>query len=117
MSAILLDGDYYDFVMSGHKTQEDLTLIAEDRLIPLKALAWHNLTRIQEAGEAVRSGDIRKHLEDVVNLSNLLSPQTRIILAFRISSDLREFIARVNVEEYPDFAKVKGRLVLAYVLE
>jgi hypothetical protein len=57
--------------MSGRKTREGLTWIAEDRLIPLKALAWLNLTRSQDAGVPVRSGNIRKHLEDVVNLSNL----------------------------------------------
>ena len=80
MSAILLDGDYYDFVMSGRKMREGLTWIAEDRLIPMKALAWLNLTRSQEAGTPIRPGDIRKHLDDVVNLSNLLSPQLRISL-------------------------------------
>lgn len=109
--------DYYDFVMSGRKTQEGLTWIAEDRLIPLKALAWLNLTRSQEAGAPIRPGDIRKHLDDVVNLSNLLSPQLRIGLGYRISADLQEFIAKVNVDAYPDFAQVKGRLVLAYGLE
>jgi hypothetical protein len=117
MSAILLDGDYYDFVMSGRKMREGLTWIAEDRLIPMKALAWLNLTRGQEAGAPIRPGDIRKHLDDVVNLSNLLSPQLRISLGYRISADLQEFIAKVNVDAYPDFAQVKGRLVLAYGLE
>ena len=117
MSAILLDGDYYDFVMSGRKMREGLTWIAEDRLIPMKALAWLNLTRSQEAGTPIRPGDIRKHLDDVVNLSNLLSPQLRISLGYRISADLQEFIAKVNVDAYPDFAQVKGRLVLAYGLE
>ena len=116
MSAILLDRDYYDFVMSGRKTREGLTWIAEDRLIPLKALAWLNLTRSQKGGVSVRPGDIRKHLNDVVNLSNLLSPQLKVGLALRISADLKEFIARVNVDEHPDFAQVKGRLVLAYGL-
>ena len=117
MSAILLDRDYYDFVMSGRKTREGLTWIAEDRLIPLKALAWLNLTRSQKDGVSVRPGDIRKHLNDVVNLSNLLSPQLKVGLALRISADLKEFIARVTVDEHPDFAQVKGRLVLAYGLE
>ena len=41
----------------------------------------------------------------------------KVGLALRISADLKEFIARVNVDEYPDFAQVKGRLVLAYGLE
>jgi hypothetical protein len=39
LSAILLDGDYYDFVISGRKTKEGLTLNAEDRLIPLKCMS------------------------------------------------------------------------------
>ena len=86
-------------------------------MIPLKLLAWLNLTRSQKDGVSVRPGDIRKYLNDVVNLSNLLSPQLKVGLALRISADLKEFIARVNVDEYPDFAQVKGRLVLAYGLE
>ena len=44
MSAILLDRDYYHFMMNGRQTRDDLTWIAEDCLIPLKALAWLNLT-------------------------------------------------------------------------
>lgn len=41
----------------------------------------------------------------------------RVSLAFRISADLLEFIAKVNVDEYPDFVQVKGRLAIAYGLE
>ena len=86
-------------------------------MIPLKLLAWLNLTRSQKDGVSVRPGDIRKYLNDVVNLSNLLSPQLKVGLALRISADLKEFIARVTADEHPDFAQVKGRLVLAYGLE
>ena len=86
-------------------------------MIPLKLLAWLNLTRSQKDGVSVRPGDIRKYLNDVVNLSNLLSPQLKVSLALRISADLKEFIARVTVDEHLDFAQVKGRLVLAYGLE
>lgn len=116
MSAILLDGDYYDFVISGRKTQEGLTWITEDRLIPLKALAWLNLTQSSKAGSSVRPGDIRKHLDDVVNLSSLLNPQSRIALAPRISADLREFISIISIDAYPDFTRVRERLELAYGL-
>jgi len=116
MSAILLDGDYYDFVISGRKTQDGLTWIAEDRLIPLKALAWLNLSRSQKAGASIRPGDIRKHLDDVINLSSLLNPQSRISLAPRLSADLRDFINLVSINAHPDFMRVKERLELAYGL-
>ena len=77
-------------------------------MIPLKLLAWLNLTRSQKDGVSVRPGDIRKYLNDVVNLSNLLSPQLKVGLVLRISVDLKEFIARVTVDEHPDFLKLKG---------
>ena len=117
LSAILLDSDYYEFVISGRKTREGLTWIAEDRLIPLKALAWLNLTRSQEAGVHVRSGEIRKHLDDIVNLSSLLNPQLKINVMHKISADLQEFIARVSHNGHTDFAQVKGRLASAYSLK
>ena len=116
MSAILLDGDYYDFVISGRKIKEGLTWITEDRLIPLKALAWLNLTLSRKAGASVRPGDIRKHLDDVVNLSSLLNPQSRIALTPRISADLRNFISMVSIDAHPDFIVVRQRLELAYGL-
>jgi hypothetical protein len=117
LSAILLDSDYYEFMMSGRKTREGLTWIAEDRLIPLKALAWLNLTRSKEAGADIRSGDIRKHLEDLVNLSVLFSPQMRFDGPLRISADLKEFIKRVTLDGNTNFTQVKERLMLAYGLE
>jgi len=117
LSAILLDSDYYEFAMSGRKTREGLTWIAEDRLIPLKALAWINLTRSKEAGVDIRSGDIRKHLEDIVNLSGLFSPQMRFDVPLRISADLKEFIKRVTSDGNTNFTQVKERLTLAYGLE
>jgi hypothetical protein len=116
MSAILLDSEYYNFVMSGRKNDDGLTWIAEDCLIPLKALAWLNLTKSQEAGEVVRSGDIRKHLEDVINLSSLLNPQMRVNVVPKISNDLKEFITRIDVQKYPEFVLVKERLILTYGL-
>ena len=77
----------------------------------MKALAWLNLTKSQEAGEVVRSGDIRKHLEDVINLSSLLNPQMRVNVVPKISNDLQEFITRIDVQKYPEFVLVKERLI------
>ena len=65
----------------------------------------------------MHSGDILKHLKDVISLSGLLRPEIRINLAPRISADLKEFISKVSIDKYPDFARVKARLLLAYGLE
>lgn len=116
MSAILLDNDYYEFVISGRKNLNQLSWIAEDRLIPLKAFAWLNLTQDLNNGKSIPSSEIRKHLTDVIALSNLLTPELKINLAPKIADDLKNFIEMVNVDEHPEFSKVKDRLLQAYGL-
>ena len=40
LSAILMDDDYYEFIMAGRRELDGLPWIGEKRLIPLKAIAW-----------------------------------------------------------------------------
>ena len=44
LSAILLDDVYYAFIMAGRREVDGLPWIGEDRLIPLKAIAWLELS-------------------------------------------------------------------------
>jgi len=75
LSAILLDDDYYQFVFTGRKSKHGMpSWIAEDRLIPLKAVAWMEMTERVRLGEIIDSKKINKHLTDVVQLSALLQP-------------------------------------------
>ena len=53
LSAILLDDAYYHFVMTGRKNKYGMpSWVGEDRLIPLKAVAW------MEMNERVKNGEI-----------------------------------------------------------
>jgi hypothetical protein len=117
LSAILLDEDYYQFVLSGRKMRNGFaSWIAEDRLIPLKILAWLDLTTRKNAGEEVDSKKIRKHLNDIVNLSGLLTPQSVIKIAPKISIDLKHFLSKVRIDDIQNYAVIKERLTLAYNL-
>ena len=76
LSAILLDNDYYDFVLSGRHHRHGMpSWIGEDRLIPLKALAWLEMNERVHQGAAIKAKEISKHLDDVVQLSALLRPR------------------------------------------
>jgi hypothetical protein len=55
LSAILLDDAYYDFILAGRKGGAVLPWVGEDRLIPLKAVAWLDLGERQAKGESVDS--------------------------------------------------------------
>ena len=92
LSAILLDNDYYDFVISGRREVDGLPWVGEDRLIPLKAAAWLDLKERAARGEPVDARDIRKHANDVLRLSQLLAPETRIQAAGKIVAVLRQFL-------------------------
>ena len=95
LSAILLDDDYYEFIMAGRRELDGLPWIGEDRLIPLKAIAWLDLNTRKEQGAKVDAKDVRKHLNDVLRLSQLLAPATRIPLMQKIGDDMTRFLRAV----------------------
>ena len=98
LSAILLDNDYYDFVISGRREVDGLPWVGEDRLIPLKAVAWLDMKERAARGEPIDARDIRKHANDVLRLSQLLAPETRIQAAGKIVADLRRFLDGILAE-------------------
>ncbi len=95
LSAILLDDDYYAFITAGGRESEGLTWIGEDRLIPLKASAWLDLSARKQRGEQVDTKNIRKHANDILRLSQLLAATTRIPLHGKIADDMRKFLNAV----------------------
>ena len=98
LSAILLDEAYYDFIVAGRREVDGLPWVGEDRLIPLKAVAWLDLNAQKEQGAKVDAKDVRKHLNDVLRLSQLLAPATRIPLAQKIGDDMTRFLTAMASE-------------------
>jgi len=113
LSAILLDDDYYAFILGGRRETDGLPWVGEDRLIPLKSVAWLDLRARQEKGEAVDTKNIRKHANDVLRLAQLLAPETRIAVVEKISQDLDRFLAGIAT----DAALSPGALGLPGTLE
>jgi hypothetical protein len=98
LSAILLDNEYYAFVLEGRRDREGLGWVGEDRLIPLKASAWLDLRDRKARGEAIDAKNIRKHANDVIRLSQLLTPDTRVQLPARIRADVNRFLDAVAAD-------------------
>jgi hypothetical protein len=117
LSAILLDEDYYAFIVEGRREIDGLSWVGEDRLIPLKAIAWLDLSARKERGEQVDAKKIRKHANDALRLSQLLAASTRIPLAGKIADDMRRFLQTAAADASLD-PKVLGlgRISLAEVL-
>ena len=107
LSAILLDDEYYAFILAGRRQSDGLPWVGEDRLIPLKASAWLDLNARQAKGEVIDANNIRKHANDVLRLSQLLVPDVRIPLAARIGDDLNRFLDGIVADRSIDPKSLK----------
>ncbi|MBL8473539.1 MAG: nucleotidyl transferase AbiEii/AbiGii toxin family protein [Rhodocyclaceae bacterium] len=93
LSAILLDDTYYRFIMAGRHEKNGLSLVGEDRLIPLKAVAWLELSERKAQGKIqVDAKNVRKHANDVLRLAQLLSAAHRTVLGPKIRDDMQRFL-------------------------
>lgn len=117
LSAILLDADYYDFILTGRRDLAGLPWVGEDRLIPLKASAWLDLGQRLARGEQVDSRNVRKHANDILRLSQLLAPEVRVPLAPRIAQDLSRFLDAIETDPSITPASVGVRSSLKDVID
>lgn len=116
LSAILLDDDYYQFVLTGRKNKHGLpSWVGEDRLIPLKAVAWMEMSARVRQGEAIDSRKINKHLVDILQLSGLLQPGQVIDLPARLQTDLQAFAQAIVASSRQDqHLRAMDRIAAAY---
>lgn len=99
LSAILLDSDYYGLLKEKVREVSGVPLLDEAALIPFKARAWVDLTQRKDAGEDVKSDDIKKHRNDVARLLQLLPADAIIELPEKIRKDMQAFIDALEQAE------------------
>ncbi|NOY69066.1 MAG: hypothetical protein GXP53_06175 [Deltaproteobacteria bacterium] len=101
LSAILIDDDYYNFILQGKQITEDTPIVSQEYLIVLKAKAYMDLSRRQGSGEDIDNKDIRKHKNDLFRLYQILSPDSTLELPVPIADDMRRFLDRI-IEDPPN---------------
>jgi hypothetical protein len=101
LSAILLDDDYYGWLISGRVVIAGIPIVRPEHLIPLKARAWLDLTTRRRQGADIDERDIRKHRNDIIRLIVALDPEYRTPIPKTIQTDMEVFIAALN-SEIPD---------------
>ena len=98
LSAILMDDDYYAFVMGHRGLIQGLSVVRADTLIPLKAHAYVDLSKRKAAGEAIDSKNIKKHKNDIFRLFTVLDRGIKLTLPESIQADLKEAFDRISQE-------------------
>lgn len=98
LSAILLNNEYYEFLLRGRIQIDGITILDAGYLIPFKAKAWLDLTDRKSTGENVDSKNIRKHKNDIFRLSALLSQNSKIYVLPGIYKDIQTFLQSMQQE-------------------
>lgn len=99
LSAIILNEPYYEFLRAGGRIITDIPIIGPEHLIPLKMLAWLDLTKRKVTGEEIDGKNIKKHKNDVLRLYRLLDPGLVISVPQAIQRDIEEFLESIEFDE------------------
>lgn len=105
LSAILMDDDYYHFTIENSKVEDQLHYANTTTLICLKAKAFLDLRTRKENSEKIDERNIRKHKNDVVRLTALLTADDSVKLPDSIKTDMQTFIKIIDSEK-PDYKQI-----------
>lgn len=96
LSAILLNDDYYHFLLDGRTVTDGISILDAEHIIPLKMKAWLDLKDKKAQGIHVNSRDIRKHRLDVFRLFQLVREGQRIVVPASVGADIDDFIFQMQ---------------------
>lgn len=96
LSAILLNQDYYQFLMNNKIKLNGIMAVNEIALIPLKICAFLDLTKKKSNGESISSDTINKHKYDVYRLVQLLTRTPLNNVPNIIKDEVRLFCSEIN---------------------
>ncbi len=96
LSAILLNDDFYQFMMTGRKVVDGVGILGAEYLIPFKMYAWINLLERKRAGEHVNERDLKKHKYDVFRLLQIVTAETKVESIGMVTDSIRKFIDEIS---------------------
>ncbi len=99
LSAILLNDDYYRFLLNGRTVIDGISILDAEHIIPLKMKAWLDLKSKKANGMQVNSRDIKKHRLDVFRLFQLVREDRKIVVPKSVGEDITQFIAQMRETE------------------
>lgn len=98
LSAILLNNDFYQFMMQGRKIVDEICILDAAYLIPFKMFAWIDLTDKKKRGEHVNDRDLKKHKNDVFRLLEIVPDNLSIDAKGFVLESIQTFIQRIQNE-------------------
>ena len=101
LSAILLDEDYYNFMLAGRKLVMGASVLDAEHIIPFKMYAWLDLKDRKESGEHVNERDLKKHKYDVFRLLQIVDRRKKIESTGLVRKNIDRFLSEIAKENIP----------------
>ncbi len=98
LSAILLNDDYYHYMLEHSVIENEIRLANLEALICLKAKAYLEIKQRIEEGGSEDAKHLKKHKNDVFKLAIMLPEDARLQLPVSINEDLSTFLELVKNE-------------------
>ena len=98
LSAILLNDDFYEFMLKGRTVIRGLSVLSAGYVIPFKMYAWINLMKEKAEGRHINSRDLRKHKNDVFQLLQIVPEGEKIEVTGAVAEAVDEFIDKITGE-------------------
>ena len=101
LSAILLNDDFYNFMLSGRKIVSGVSLLDTEHIIPFKMYAWLDLKDKKSRGEHVNDRDLKKHKNDVFRLLRIADRSISIETSGLVRESIVRFLSEITGESIP----------------
>ena len=101
LSAILLNNEYYNFIIEHSQFQDGLHLANVEALICLKIIAYLEIKERIENGIKVDAKQMKKHKSDVFRLVLMLTPESQFLLPLTIQKNVDQFVNLIQ-NDLPD---------------
>jgi len=98
LSAILLNEEFYQFMLEGRRMVDGISVLGVEYLIPFKMFAWLDLKKRKEVGEHVNEHDYKKHKNDVFRLLQIVNPDVKIKVDGLVRDSIERFLSTMESE-------------------
>ena len=96
LSAILLNDDFYSFMLEGRRTVDGISVLGAEYLIPFKMYAWIDLKHKKAEGKHVNEKDYNKHKNDVFRLLQIVDVDKRTEVNGLVRDSVEAFITEIT---------------------
>ena len=101
LSAILLNDDYYKFMLTGRRVVSGISVLDTEHLIPFKMYAWLDLKDKKARGDHVNERDLKKHKYDVFRLLQIARRDNKIETNGIVRENIIRFMEEIRMENIP----------------